>query len=373
MGMQFPRIFKVGFVGALVCSPLVAETSDVVHSQAVEVLRRQIAAQSTLSVHDQASLELRRMNEHAASAAQNDPFPAFVQGRQDLRRAQREQDERIAREIGQVKPAWAAALEKQYAQAAEGTAKPKPQPSPYLQQRLKEIDAEVGQGSARVKTSAAPAAAPEAYSKELEERARQILRERSGLPPAPQAAAPGLDAKTREMLQRQTQEAAKSAAQPLGAASAPATPLPVIHAAPVAVSPLSAEAEAAARTILRQEAAAAPAAAPSSAPTAAPPAYSKELEDRARQILLERAQAQQAPAQPVPAPGVSAIVPAPIAPAPPAMAPAVAAPVIQPVVQAEGPKTKQQRLKELTDLYKADKIGPAEYHQKRREILAEPN
>jgi hypothetical protein len=36
------------------------------------------------------------------------------------------------------------------------------------------------------------------------------------------------------------------------------------------------------------------------------------------------------------------------------------------------PKTKQQRIKELTDLYRADKMSPAEYHQKRAQILAEP-
>lgn len=42
------------------------------------------------------------------------------------------------------------------------------------------------------------------------------------------------------------------------------------------------------------------------------------------------------------------------------------------VLNNPGPKTKQDRLRDLTDLYKADKIGPAEYHQKRAAILAEP-
>jgi uncharacterized protein YmfQ (DUF2313 family) len=34
-------------------------------------------------------------------------------------------------------------------------------------------------------------------------------------------------------------------------------------------------------------------------------------------------------------------------------------------------KTKQERLRALTDLYKADRMTPAEYHQRRAAILAE--
>jgi hypothetical protein len=37
-----------------------------------------------------------------------------------------------------------------------------------------------------------------------------------------------------------------------------------------------------------------------------------------------------------------------------------------------GPKTKQERLVELLQLYQADKISPAEYHDQRAKILAEP-
>jgi hypothetical protein len=40
--------------------------------------------------------------------------------------------------------------------------------------------------------------------------------------------------------------------------------------------------------------------------------------------------------------------------------------------QPTGPKTKQQRLADLLELYKADKISPAEYHAQRAKILAEP-
>ena len=40
--------------------------------------------------------------------------------------------------------------------------------------------------------------------------------------------------------------------------------------------------------------------------------------------------------------------------------------------QPAGPKTKQQRLAELADQYKTDKITPAEYYAQRAKILAEP-
>jgi hypothetical protein len=40
--------------------------------------------------------------------------------------------------------------------------------------------------------------------------------------------------------------------------------------------------------------------------------------------------------------------------------------------QPAGPKTKQQRLMELLDQYKADKLTPAEYHAQRAKILSEP-
>ena len=43
-----------------------------------------------------------------------------------------------------------------------------------------------------------------------------------------------------------------------------------------------------------------------------------------------------------------------------------------PVPIAVGPRTKQQRLTDLLEAYKADKIGPTDYHEQRAKILAEP-
>jgi len=39
---------------------------------------------------------------------------------------------------------------------------------------------------------------------------------------------------------------------------------------------------------------------------------------------------------------------------------------------APTPGSKEDRLSELLDLYKADKISPAEYHDQRAKIIAEP-
>ncbi len=148
--------------------------------------------------------------------------------------------------------------------------------------------------------------------------------------------------------------------------------------------------------------------------------YSRDLEERARQALAERAQNQQttalqasppsaaiatspvesnptsvpsvAPVQativtPVPAAAATPFV-APIAPATPSTpisspglnnssdaisdVHAQALDALNKVQPGTGAKTRQQRIKEITDLYRADKMGPAEYHQKRAQILAEP-
>lgn len=48
------------------------------------------------------------------------------------------------------------------------------------------------------------------------------------------------------------------------------------------------------------------------------------------------------------------------------------APVVQPIAVPTAPPTKQQRLTELIELYRTDKIGPIEYHERRAKILAEP-
>jgi hypothetical protein len=43
------------------------------------------------------------------------------------------------------------------------------------------------------------------------------------------------------------------------------------------------------------------------------------------------------------------------------------------VTSPTAPKSKAQRLAELTEAYRRDEITPAQYHQERAKILAEPN
>jgi hypothetical protein len=333
------------------------------------------------------------------------------------------------------------------------------QPSPDLQRRLKQMQLELEQeelekAKARgevkpVTVPVAPAAqetiqAPDAYAKELEQRAQSMVQPSSAVAPAPgttraappasATATPGLDAATREMIRRQDQEISKKMATPAATATAPKTPAPPSTPLPQTLTP---EQEAAAIAALHQQptttvqAATPPNSNPTPAPAPAKPSpasrtpvvtqrtetdasnvqYSKDLEERAREILLERAQNQQAATiRPITAPvaaPVENITPAAVQPtAPlaatnpgPAPAPAptgipapvttttpaaisTAAPAADVHTQAQqtleqikagtAPKTRMERLKEITDLYRADKMTPAEYHQKRAQILAEP-
>jgi len=84
--------------------------------------------------------------------------------------------------------------------------------------------------------------------------------------------------------------------------------------------------------------------------------------ERKREEEARKAADAKKPAAPATA-GASS--PKPVAPAKPA-APSPAASKKAPI------KPKDQRLKELLQLYLTDKITPREYHQQRAKILAEP-
>lgn len=209
--------------------------------------------------------------------------------------------------------------------------------------------------------------------------------------PEPTPASTGMDSKTREIVERQNREMAM---QPAPRVRAPAA------------RGLSADEETRAREALHQQqqmlgnasmkegSAMAPAmspqpAAPATAmpPPAASPApagseapYSKELEERARQILMERSRAEQAAAQPAMTAPAKTTAPRSTPPtknAPPKTM--QAAPSVSPMPAAAPPAnesparmSKRERLREITDLYMQDKMTPAEYHKRRAEIIAEP-
>lgn len=286
-------------------------------------------------------------------------------------------------------------------------------PSPELQRRLDEMNRELNTPPPR-------AAADSDYSKDLEKRAREMMQGQSApatvstqpAAPAsssastavrttpPPAAAPAIDTQTREILRRQDQQIRQNT-------SAAVTP------APAASNTLDSSAEARAREILRQQqqavsnASAAtttttpepsvrsqpvtPAPAPASVAATPAPAissrvgdvtYSQELENRARQMLQERKQPEQPAAEQQAAQAAAAaaasggISTAPVGPNPELER--VHSRAYETLVQVEPGesgeaklKSKQQRLRALTDLYKADRMTPAEYHKRRAAILAE--
>jgi hypothetical protein len=215
-----------------------------------------------------------------------------------------------------------------------------------------------------------------------------------------------LDPETKEILSRQNAELSKE----LGHTS---SSLPQIHSAPTNLGSLpphalAPEMEAQARQILRQQEAANTTAAnvrsaPSSGSTvaaAAVPAaqaqnqipYSREAEARARQELLNQPQASTSPQASAnnsitpPQSNLSpAATPPPAGGATDAELAAIHAKALDTMEHVLNPspkersneilsakKPKREKLHELTDLYTADKLTPAEYHAYRAKIIAQP-
>jgi hypothetical protein len=291
-----------------------------------------------------------------------------------------------------------------------GDSSPAPKPSPELQKRLQDMQAELEQE--QIQKARGSSSISDTYIHDLERRAQISVQAGAAATPSAAnaasvpAASPALDSGTREIIERQNREISER----LGSGSLPAA------SAPAAARGLSTQEETRARDALHQaEAGAVMTTQPASAPASRqmmpepaikvpPPAvtggpavthttvsdstdvqYSKELEERARQVLVERARAGAAPA-PQAAMAAPAAAASPQA-GNPASAPASAANANADVharaldalnqtrsAGAPGRMTpsKMERLKELTDLYRADRIGPAEYHQKRAQIIAEP-
>ncbi|HZQ47760.1 MAG TPA: hypothetical protein VFC07_12150 [Verrucomicrobiae bacterium] len=147
---------------------------------------------------------------------------------------------------------------------------------------------------------------------------------------APGNSKPDAEAKAREQLRRAAAELEAQKPQPAVAI----TPAPVAPAQPKPV----------AKPIVKVNAEKKP----------VKPAEVKTV-DKTNQWVVE---------QPAPGPKkqpkvskTAVVAPAPIAVAPP---------------MAPGPASKEQRLGELLRLYKSDKITPADYHEQRAKILAEP-
>jgi hypothetical protein len=93
------------------------------------------------------------------------------------------------------------------------------------------------------------------------------------------------------------------------------------------------------------------------------------LEERARQVIRERAVDQ---SQPATATSTPSATPAPAQAQQQAIEATRQAPV-QNNAPPAGLKAKRERIREITELYRADKMSSAEYHQRRAQILAEPD
>jgi hypothetical protein len=459
-----------------------SSAAAIVAPAAVNANANTSAAPATASEDDlqQKALEILREKK-----AQNPPASS-ISGTPPVTEA--EVAPRLTTENDEVHARALKILRQQMQDSAAVTTNSGPQPSPYLQQRLDQMKSELeapakqAENAKAAATAAGAAAAdsgtqaPDDYVRQLEDTARRAAAERgasavpttSTVTSSPAAAdaptsAPVVDPKIREMLERQNREIARQSETV--STRIPARPY---------LSPrraLSPESEQVARQILAQQEQAtatlapgnspelSPANTPAPAPAVAqvpaqpaPPSvpsartvnnagsgtiapvdtqvgYSKELEERARQILLERAQNQAsttpapapapasapsatptAPAQTMPAPAratsaqAPSAVPAPSQPAPtsaaiPAQTAPAAATTATPnsnlndprideihaealqaldqirsgaAVAPSAPASKQERLRVITQLYKADKMTPAEYHRKRAAIIASP-
>lgn len=455
-GQAMPVTGTAGTIGNV--GQTAAEKQAEVHAKALEVLHSATAESSSTAATPDLTVSKPPLTEAEvapAAVAQPGETNAEVQARalEILRREQSTSPNAAA-----VAPAGSPRLEEK---SNEPTIEER-------QRRIREIEERVKARSSGTETaapadppvnaapakppgsaSAEPAPAPETpapnrddYARDLQQRALELVRQAQPAPQAPaevpaapvvtaaphaavpaaatspkasasapvaEPARPGLDNRTREIIQRQDREISRQAATPRRAQNA---------------RNLDPAAEARAREVLRQQQEAlgsqpgtpAPAEAPAAAspapviatpsgaapeiaaqPVVADPAYSKELEERARQIILERARSEQAAAAapsvaatPTPAPAQPAAQPPVAAKPTPSPKPASAAEAQQRALEASrpvenaaptaaveapaaaGPKTKQAKLREITELYRADKLTPAEYHQRRAEILAEP-
>jgi hypothetical protein len=175
---------------------------------------------------------------------------------------------------------------------------------------------------------------------ELQAKALELLRQTIS-----QQGQPGAQAAPAQPAPAPARPAAAKPAQATPAALAPAQP------APASLAPASAEQQQKALELLRQKMA-----------EEAPAAGSASRAKPAKPATGAKAAAEGQPTTPA-QPNLSAVTPA--AASPGGNAPAVAAP---PSLSA----SKQQRLNELLDKYRADQLNPTQYHEQRAKILAEP-
>jgi hypothetical protein len=190
-----------------------------------------------------------------------------------------------------------------------------------------------------------------------------------------QSADSDLQAKAREAMRQKMAELGTKPA--LTNKPVPAPPQPVVPAPPPApVEPV---------VVIPPPPAAVPAPAvlpPAAVVTSPPQVASPELQAQALEALRQK-KAELDAQEPTVAVKTPAAPMSPIAPAPMTMPKTTSTPATTPAFPVmPGPQyvtpstmlsgSKEQRLAELLQLYRTDKITPAEYHQQRAKILGEP-
>lgn len=420
--MRFSRLLQVGAVGAWVLSPALAQDANAPQDQALDALRREVGRDRWAQQYEERERVRQQQRVHEAAAmrtaglAKPDLKDPYVRATAMLRGDAVPNQPILMAAADSTTPALApsttppldAAAQQRALEmlrqssgrapaptpvpAAVAVESSTPEPTPETRERVRQILEE--QAPPRqprnlrvVETPAAPAASTELapISADAESRARELLRQKIAESKA--APASPLDAKTQEMLRRQDEEIARRAASPAPEVTAtpgvtartivvPAAPAvvsstPAVPAAPVAV-PAPVEVTARPVPAPPTTAPAAPIVAAQPAPLPQAPApiaavpYSAEAEEKARQAIRQRSQPPAAPASPAATAAAHAQTISTAAPAPQPVgttpAPAVSA----------GPKTKREKLDELNALYRTDKVTPAEYHERRARILAEP-
>jgi hypothetical protein len=193
---------------------------------------------------------------------------------------------------------------------------------------------------------------------EAQQRALQILRRTMAEPPAPSRAPRQLEVppEVGETLRRTEPDSIHRLPPPSG--------IPELQPAPVDRRAQQRALQVLRRTIAEQER--------EERALLEPPPIPMPLEPPARVEPPRRAERPPAPTPVPPAVREPAPVP-PVAPAP--EPPPAIEPPVEPPSEVEAPArplTKVQKLRDLLERYRADEIGPTEYHAERSRILAEP-
>ncbi len=365
--MRFSTLFNIGLVGSVLLTPAMAQDAKTVQDQAVEALRARIS-------------ELR---------TQSTPV--------DARAARSARQRAEVKERNEARDKYQAEKRAAFEKSQKG-----------------QIASSKTRTTADAATVTTNTVSP-AYQSDLEKRARQLLQERSAQQPKPAAAVPlahpsatppqeplssdQLSVAQRALRQQYASPTANPAPTPIAVSKpsiVPALQNQVTTAPVAAQQPLSTEQLMIAQSALRQQysppsaganpakpvpalAAVRPSVSPTPsagvAVTPAPPQPSLSAE----QLAAAEKALHESGTKPALAPGELSAAQKALRDeysknTAPAIAPRTGDPAAELAARVvlHSTKTKQERLAELLNLYKADKITPGQYHQQRVKIVNEP-